>query len=284
MNLSDLASIRPLLRRHGFHFSKRMGQNFLIASWVPERIAGESGTSADAAVLEIGPGIGVLTAELSARAARVVAVELDQTLLPVLRETMAERPNVRVIHGDILKQDIRALIDAELPGLRRIACANLPYHITTPAITALIEADCFETITVMIQREVALRICAEPGTKDYGAFTLFCQYHAHCEQLFDVPPDCFYPAPKVTSSVIRMTPYLNPPVQVEDEALLFRVLRASFAQRRKTLLNSLHAAFAQTHSKERIAAIIRSCGLSETVRGERLSLAQFAQLSEEFRL
>ncbi len=271
MDLCDIRDIKALLNRHGFHFSKSMGQNFLIESWVPERIAEAAGGGADVGVLEIGPGIGPLTAQLAQRCGKVVSVELDKALLPVLAETMGGYNSVEIVPGDIMKLDIPTLISDKFNGLTPIACANLPYNITTPVITALLEAGCFARITVMIQREVALRICAAPGTSDYGAFSVLCQYRAQCERLFDVGPECFLPAPKVTSSVIRLTPRPKP-VEVENEEAFFRVVRAAFAQRRKTLLNSLSSAFSATHSKDELRAAIAACDLPEDVRGERLGI------------
>lgn len=282
MNLCDINQIKALLARHGFRFSKSMGQNFLIQDWVPQDIADASGADALSGVLEIGPGIGPLTRQLSARAGRVVSVELDRALLPILAETLADRNNVEIVSGDILKTDIPALVEEKLSGLRPIACANLPYNITTPAITALLEAGCFQTITVMIQREVARRICAAPGTGDYGAFSVYCQYHAQTEPLFDVPPDCFLPAPKVTSSVLRLTP-CPAPAEVDDPEHFFKVVRAAFAQRRKTLLNGLSTAFGGQITKEALAGLLADCGLPADVRGERLSIPQFAALSRAIR-
>ena len=282
MNLCDINQIKALLARHGFRFSKSMGQNFLIQGWVPQDIADASGADALSGVLEIGPGIGPLTRQLSARAGRVVSVELDRALLPILAETLADRNNVEIVSGDILKTDIPALVEEKLSGLRPIACANLPYNITTPAITALLEAGCFQTITVMIQREVARRICAAPGTGDYGAFSVYCQYHAQTELLFDVPPDCFLPAPKVTSSVLRLTPR-PAPAEVDDAEHFFKVVRAAFAQRRKTLLNGLSTAFGGQITKETLAGLLADCGLPADVRGERLSIPQFAALSRAIR-
>jgi 16S rRNA (adenine1518-N6/adenine1519-N6)-dimethyltransferase len=258
-----------------------MGQNFLIEGWVPARTAEVSGAAPGVGVLEIGPGIGPLTVELASRAEKVISVELDRSLLPVLQETLADFHNVQVISGDILKLDIRALCESNLPGLSWIACANLPYNITTPVITALIQARCFSSITVMIQREVALRICAAPGTADYGAFSVFCQFHAECRLLYDVPPECFYPAPRVMSSVIRLDLRQSPPAEVENQELFFRVVRASFAQRRKTLLNGLCATFGATYSKEELGEILEECGLAKSIRGERLGIPEFAQLAKK---
>ncbi len=280
MNLCDINQIKALLTRHGFRFSKSMGQNFLIEDWVPREIAKASGAGPGAGVLEVGPGIGPLTRELAGRADKVVSVELDTALLPILAETLRDCPKAEVIWGDILKTDIPVLTGEKFQGLTPIACANLPYNITTPAITALIEAHCFSAITVMIQREVAKRICAAPGTADYGAFSVYCQYHTSPEYLFEVPPDCFIPAPKVTSAVVRMEPRPAPP-EVDDPAHFFRVVKAAFALRRKTLLNSLSAGLGG--QREEIAQAIAACGLPPDVRGERLSIPQFAQLSRRLR-
>ena len=232
-------------------------------------------------VLEIGPGIGPLTAQLAQRGEKVAAVELDATLLPILAETMAPYPNVEIVPGDILKLDLPAFCREHFPGLPVVVCANLPYNITTPVITALLQSQCFQAVTVMIQREVAKRICAQPGTAEYGAFTLLCQYYARCEVLFDVPPSCFLPAPKVTSSVIRMTVREAPPVPVGDPALFFRVVRGAFAQRRKTLINSLSSSLTDFVGKEEVTQALRACNLTETIRGERLTFADFAQLTEK---
>ncbi len=280
MNLCDINQIKSLLARHGFRFSKSMGQNFLIADWVPREIAKASRAHPDAGVLEIGPGIGCLTRELAGRAGKVVSVELDKALLPILEETLAGRDNVEIVPGDILKLDIRQMT-RDMPWLSGFAaCANLPYNITTPAITALIEAQCFFAITVMIQKEVAQRICAQPGTKDYGAFSVFCQYHTDPELLFEVPPDCFLPAPKVTSAVVRMVP--RPvPAEVDDPDHFFRVVKAAFALRRKTLLNSLAANL--DRPREDILRALEACGVPPDTRGERLSIPQFAQLSKALR-
>jgi len=281
MNLCDIRDIKALLGRHGFHFSKSMGQNFLIEEWVPRDIAEASGADKNHAVLEIGPGIGPLTQQLCRRAAKVTAVELDKALYPVLAETMAEEDNFTLVPGDIMKLDIPALVDEHFEGLPPLVCANLPYNITTPVLTALVEAKRFESITVMIQKEVALRIAAKPGTGDYGAFSLFMQYHTEPEVLFDVPPDCFLPAPKVTSAVlhckVRKTPAVSPAC---GEDFFFRTVRAAFAQRRKTLLNSLSSVFGSQLGKETLSEIIAECGFEPTVRGERLGLEEFARLAD----
>ena len=279
MNLTDIRDIKALLARHGFHFSKSMGQNFLIADWVPRRIADAAGLDGHCAVLEIGPGIGSLTRELSARADKVGAVELDRALLPILAETLADCDNVEVVPGDVMKLDLTELTESRFAGLTVKVCANLPYNITTPVITKLLEEDCFQSITLMIQREVARRVCAAPGTSDCGAFSLFCQYHAQCELLFEVPPDCFLPAPKVTSAVVQLTPRTVPPVEGDPDAM-FAVVKAAFAQRRKTLLNGLSAAYGSRFSKDRLRQIMADCGLPENVRGEQLGLEQFAALTK----
>ena len=279
MNLTDYNEIRALLARHGFRFSKSLGQNFLTAAWVPERIAEEAGLDESTGVVEIGPGIGCLTTELARRAGRVAAIELDKALLPVLKETLRDFDNVSVVPGDAARMDLRALAGEKLPGLRPVVCANLPYNVTTPLLTALIEAGCFETITVMIQREVARRICAGPGSPDYGAFGLFVQWHCETELLFDVPPSCFVPQPKVTSSVIRLTRRPAPPLPVKDEALLMRVIRAAFNQRRKTLVNALSSGLGL--GKEELEAALTGLGLDPRVRGEALGLDAFAALSDK---
>ena len=278
MDLCDLNTIRLLLGRHGFRFSRSMGQNFLIEGWVPDGLVEGAGVSLQNGVLEIGPGIGPLTMRLSNAATKVVAVELDRSLLPVLAETLAGRNNVEIIPGDILKLDIGALVDEKFSGLTPMACANLPYNITTPVLSALIDSRRFAQIAVMIQREVALRICAAPGTAEYGAFSIYCQYHTAPELLFDVGPECFVPAPKVTSSVVRMTPRHMPPIAVQDEKRFFRLVKAAFGQRRKTLLNALAAGLGGVE-RDSIRAAILSCGLPEDIRGEHLGIPEFAALT-----
>lgn len=281
MEHCDFAAIEALLRRHGFHFSKSMGQNFLIDATVPAAIAEASEAGEGNGVLEIGPGIGALSHELCRRAGRVVAVELDKALLPILDETMANFDNFEVVSADILKTDIPALVHEKLAGLTPIVCANLPYNITTPAITALIESKCFESITVLVQKEVAERLCAAPGTSAYGAFSVFMQYYTEPELLFAVPRECFEPQPKVTSAVLRAVVRREPPVEVEDEKFFFRVVYAAFALRRKTLVNSLMTAFGSQLTKEQVTQAVTSCGLEANIRGERLGLSEFAALSAE---
>lgn len=209
----------------------------------------------------------------------MAAVELDRTLYPILDETLAPYDNVEVVPGDVMKLDLAALAADKFSGLTAIACANLPYNITTPVLTALIEAGCFASITVMIQREVALRICAAPGTADYGAFSVFCQYHTAPELLFEVPPECFLPAPKVTSAVIKLVPRQEPPQELVEEGLFFQVVKASFAQRRKTLLNGLTSAFGSRVPKDELRTVLAEAGLPENVRGETLGIPQFAALA-----
>ena len=279
MELTNLSVIKDILTRHGFHFSKSKGQNFLTQAWVPQRIAEEAGVNEDCGVLEIGPGMGPLTQQLCLRAGKVVAVEVDKKLQPVLEETLGEFTNLQVIFDDILKQDIAALVQEKFGTLRPKACANLPYYITSDILAALLEAKCFETVTVMVQKEVAQRICAKPGTEAYGAFTVFCQYHAQPEILFDVPAGCFIPQPKVTSAVLHLTVRTAPVCEIKDEKLFFRVVRASFANRRKTLVNGLMSAFGQL-GKEKLTECITSCGLPANVRGETLAIPQFAALAD----
>lgn len=280
MNLCDINVIKPLLQKHGFHFSKSKGQNFLTQSWVPREIADGAGIDKTCGVLEVGPGIGPLTQALCENAEKVVSVEVDTSLAPVLAETMADTDNFTLIFGDILKTDIPALVQEHFQGLRPMACANLPYYITSPVLSALLESKCFESITVMVQKEVAQRICAQPGSKDYSAFSLFCQYYAQPEILFDVPPSCFIPQPKVTSAVITLPCRKAPPCPIADEKLFFRTVRASFAQRRKTLVNGLSSGFG-TLSKAQIIACLTAAGLPENVRGETLGIPEFARVAEE---
>ena len=280
MNLTDYNEIRSLLSRHGFRFSKSLGQNFLTAAWVPERIAEAAGLDEHTGVLEVGPGVGCLTEQLSLRAGKVLAVELDKALKPVLAETLAGRENVEILFGDVLKQDLPRLVAEKLPGLRPVICANLPYNVTTPLLTAFLEAGCFETVTVMIQREVARRICAGPGNADYGAFGIFVQWYMDTEILFDVAPSCFVPQPKVTSSVIRLTRREEKPFPVQDEQLLFRVIRAAFNQRRKTLSNALSAGLGEL-SKEQAEKVLENCGFDPKIRGEAVELGGFVKITNE---
>ncbi len=280
MNLTDINEIRALLSRNGFRFSKSLGQNFLIDASVPRDIAEASGADDKTGVLEIGPGVGCLTEQLALRAARVVSIELDNDLRPVLAETLAPYPNTEVVFGDALKTDLPALVADKLAGLRPVVCANLPYNVTSPVLTAILEAGCFETVTVMIQREVARRICAKPGTAEYGAFGIFVNWHCETELLFDVPPSCFTPQPKVTSSVIRLTRRTTKPAAVNDEKLLFRVIRAAFNQRRKTLPNALASGITEI-PKARLEEAVVACGFDPRIRGEVLHIEDFAKLADK---
>ena len=277
LDVCDPRVIRALLEKYGFHFSKAKGQNFLTQRWVPQRIAQEAGIDRSTGVLEIGPGFGPLTQELCLRAGRVTAIELDTTLRPVLAETVGEFDNLTIHFADAMKMDLPALVQAEFPGLTPAACANLPYYITSPVLTRLLESRCFSAVTVMVQKEVARRICAAPGTADYSAFSILCQYHAAPELLFDVPASCFIPQPKVTSAVgcLRTRPA---PADIRDEVLFFRTVRASFAQRRKTLVNGLASGFPQL-TKAELTDVLAACGLPANVRGETLGLEGFAALS-----
>jgi 16S rRNA (adenine1518-N6/adenine1519-N6)-dimethyltransferase len=276
MDLCDYRQMQQLLAAQGFHFSKAKGQNFLTASWVPQRIAEESGLDKQTGVVEIGPGVGCLTEQLALRAGKVVSFEVDELLRPVLAQTLAGHDNVEVVFGDVMRRDLAQEVSQSLAGLRPVLCANLPYNITTPVLTQIYEARCFETVTVMVQKEVAQRMCAAPGQKDYGAFTLLTQWYAQPELLFEVGPDCFVPQPKVTSAVVHMTMRTQPPVAVEEKAL-FRLVRAAFNQRRKTLVNALDGVC----GKERARQALEACGFPPTVRGEALSLADFAALTME---
>ena len=278
IDVCNIQVMKPLLAEHGFHFSKAKGQNFLIAPWVPQRIAEDSGVDASAGVLEIGPGIGPLTQQLALRAGKVCAVELDTRLAPILAQTVGEFQNLEIIWDDVLKLDIPALVQEQFGSLRPMACANLPYYITSPILTALLEAGCFEAVTVMVQKEVAQRIAAKPGTADYSAFTVFCQYYAQPEILFDVPAHCFLPQPKVTSAVITLRIRKELPWNIIDKDIFFRAVRASFAMRRKTLQNGLAAGFPEL-GKSGAAEVIAACGFAPNVRGETLSIEQFAALA-----
>ena len=280
LNVCDIQVMKPLLAEHGFHFSKAKGQNFLIARWVPEQIAEDSGVDETAGVLEIGPGIGPLTQQLALRAGKVCAVEVDDRLKPILQQTVGEFSNLEILWGDVLKQDIPALVKEKFPGLRPMACANLPYYITSPILTALLEAECFESVTVMVQKEVAQRIAAKPGTADYSAFTIFCQYYAEPELLFDVPAHCFMPQPKVTSAVIALRVRKEKPWQIEDKDIFFRTVRASFAMRRKTLQNGLASGFPEL-GKAGAGEVLEACGFAPSVRGETLGIPEFAKIANE---
>lgn len=278
LNLCSVSEMKALLGEYGFHFSKAKGQNFLTAAWVPQRIAEEAGVDETAAVLEIGPGIGALTQQLCLRAGRVLAVEVDDSLRPILARTLGEFDNLEIQFADAMKLDLAALVAEKFSGLRPLACANLPYYITSPVLTKLLESRAFEAVTVMVQKEVALRICAAPGSADYSAFSVFCRYYAEPEILFDVPPSCFLPQPKVTSAVLTLRVRTEPPCEIADEAMFFRVVRAAFAQRRKTLSNALAAGFPEW-TKAELTDCVVACGHAPTVRGETLSIPEFAALA-----
>lgn len=278
INVCDIQVMKPLLAQHGFHFSKAKGQNFLIAPWVPQSIAEDSGVDATAGVLEIGPGIGPLTQQLALRAGKVCAVELDDRLKPILELTTGEFENLEIVWADVLKLDIPSLVKEKFAGLRPMACANLPYYITSPILTALLEAECFDCVTVMVQKEVAQRIAASAGSADYSAFSIFCQYYAEPELLFDVPAHCFLPQPKVTSAVISLKVRKDRNWGVLDEKVFFRTVRASFAMRRKKLANGLASGFPEL-GKNGAGEVIAECGFDENVRGETLSIPEFALLA-----
>ena len=280
VDVCDIQVMKPLLAQHGFHFSKAKGQNFLIAPWVPRSIAEDAGVDESAGVLEIGPGIGPLTQQLCLRAGKVCAVELDSRLKPILDLTVGEFSNLEILWDDVLKLDVPALVKEKFPGLRPMACANLPYYITSPILTALLEADCFESVTVMVQKEVAQRIAAAPGSADYGAFSVFCQYYAQPELLFDVPAHCFLPQPKVTSAVISLRTYRERPWKVDNEKTFFRLVRASFAMRRKKLSNGLASGFPEL-GKTGAAEVIAAAGFDANVRGETLGIPEFARIAAE---
>ena len=280
IDVCNIGVMKPLLMEHGFHFSKAKGQNFLIAKWVPESIAEDSDIDQDTGVLEIGPGIGPLTQQLALRANKVCAVEVDERLKPILKLTVGEFENLEIMWGDVLKQDIPTLVKEKFAGLRPVACANLPYYITSPILTALLEAECFDAVTVMVQKEVAQRIAAKPGTPEYSAFTIFCQYYAQPEILFDVPAGCFMPQPKVTSAVITLKTRKELPWHIENKEIFFRAVRASFAMRRKTLQNGLAAGFPEL-GKAGAGEVIEAAGLPAGVRGETLDISQFAAIANE---
>ena len=280
IDVCDIQVMKPLLSDHGFHFSKAKGQNFLIARWVPESIAREAGVDDTAGVLEIGPGIGPLTQQLCLRAKKVCAVELDKRLEPLLQKTVGEFDNLEILWNDVLKLDVPALVQEKFQGLRPMACANLPYYITSPILSALLEADCFASVTVMVQKEVAQRIAAAPGSEDYSAFTVFCQYWAEPELLFDVPAHCFLPQPKVTSAVISLRVRKDRPWDIRDKDLFFRVVRSSFAMRRKKLSNGLASGFPEL-GKSGAAEVIARAGFDPNIRGEMLGIPEFAKIANE---
>ena len=272
-----------ILQKYNFSFQKKFGQNFLIDTHVLDKIIKAANITKDDLVLEIGPGIGTMTQYLAEAAGKVIAVEIDKNLIPILADTLGEYENVQVINEDVLKLDIRALTERENGGRPIKIVANLPYYITTPIIMGLFEEHVpMESITVMVQKEVADRMQVGPGSKDYGALSLAVQYYASPYIVANVPPNCFIPRPNVGSAVIRLTRYQEPPVHVKDTALMFRLIRASFNQRRKTLQNGLNNSPELSFSKGEIAAVIEGLGLPAAVRGEALTLEQFAALANAF--
>lgn len=279
--LWDLQTIKRLLSRHGFQFSKALGQNFLIDPTVCPRMAEESGVNAQAGVLEVGPGFGVLTQQLAQRAAKVVAIELDKRLPAVLAETLADFDNVTVVNDDVMKLDLHALIEQEFPGMPVQVCANLPYYITSPVIMKLLEERLpIESLTVMVQKEAAERLCAQPGTRSCGAVSVAVQYYAEPEILFAVPRDSFYPAPNVDSAVIRLRIRTQPPLSLGTvtEKEFFRMVQAAFGQRRKTVPNALSAGLAR--EKASVAHALETAGIPAQVRAEQLSMEQWGALCQ----
>lgn len=280
-NLGNPKNTIEIIQKYEFMFQKKFGQNFLIDTHVLEKIISAAGITKNDCVLEIGPGIGTMTQYLAENAGHVVAVEIDRNLIPILKETLADYDNVTVINEDILRVDIKALAEEYNGGKPIKVVANLPYYITTPIIMGLFESGVpIDNITVMVQKEVADRMKEGPGSKDYGALSLAVQYYAEPEIVANVPPNCFIPRPNVGSAVIRLTRHKEMPVEVKDPALMFKIIRASFNQRRKTLQNGLGNAPELPYTKEQIAAAIAEMGLTPMIRGEALSLAQFAQLSD----
>ena len=278
MELSNSSEIRRILNKYGFTFSKALGQNFIINPSVCPKMAELGNAAPGFGVLEVGPGIGVLTKELALRADRVVAVELDNRLLPVLEETLSEFDNVRIVHGDALKIDLRKLIETEFPGKPVAVCANLPYYITSPVIMHLLESSLpIQSITVRVQKEAAARICATPGSRDVGAVSLAVRYFSSPRILFGVSRGSFMPAPDVDSAVIRLDVLEKPEVKVNDETVLFKVIRGAFSQRRKTLLNSLSASYPL--EKPQLSALLEQLDIPLNSRPEQLSLQQFADIA-----
>lgn len=279
--LSNPQRTIEVIKKYEFCFQKKFGQNFLIDGHVLYKIIAGAGVTKDDMVLEIGPGIGTMTQYLAEAAGKVVAVEIDRNLLPILQETLADYGNVKVIHADVLSLDLEKLVQEENGGRPIKVVANLPYYITTPIIMALFEQHVpLANVTVMVQKEVAARMKSGPGSKDYGALSLAVQYYAEPYIVANVPCNCFMPRPNVDSAVIRLTRYEEPPVQVKDEKMLFKIIRASFNQRRKTLQNGLNNSSELNFTKDQIAAAIAEAGFSPSVRGEALTLEQFAKLTD----
>lgn len=283
MYLSNPTNTLAVINKHEFAFQKKFGQNFLIDEGIVNKIVREAGVTKDDFVLEIGPGIGTMTQLLCEQAGGVAAVEIDTNLIPILKETLAEYDNVTIINEDILKVDIKKLAEEKNGGKPIKVVANLPYYITTPTIMGLFESNVpIDSITVMVQKEVADRMQVGPGTKDYGALSLAVQYYSKPQVVINVPPECFIPRPNVGSAVIRLTRYKEPPVKVRDEKLMFKLIRASFNQRRKTLANGLNNSPEINFSKEEITAAIESLHKGPSIRGEALTLSEFAALSDYF--
>lgn len=281
--LSSPSETKFIIQKYGFTFQKKYGQNFLIDSSILDKIIDSAGITKDDCVLEIGPGIGTMTQRLCEAAGKVIAVEIDDKLIPILADTLQMYDNVEVIHNDILKVDIKSLSEKENKGRPLKVVANLPYYITTPVIMGLLESNVpMESITIMVQKEVADRMRTGPGSKEYGALSLAVQYYSSPSIVTVVPPSCFMPPPKVESTIIRLELFKEKPVVVKDEVLLFRLIRASFNQRRKTLVNGLSNGMGWNLSKEEVAATLVEAGFSETVRGETLSLSDFGKLSDLF--
>ena len=281
-NLSDISVIKSVLSRHGFTFSKALGQNFIINPGVCPRIAEEGGAGEGVGVLEVGAGIGVLTAELAKRASKVVCVELDTRLLPVLDETLGEFDNVKIINGDILKVDIHRILEDEFGNMPVVVCANLPYYITSPVIMRLLESRLkIDSVTVMVQKEAAVRLCADVGSRDSGAVTVAVNYYAEAQKLFDVSRGSFMPSPNVDSAVIRLDILKNPPIEVSDEKFFFSMVKAAFSQRRKTASNGISAGMGI--SKPTVIEAIEAANLSPTVRAEALTMEQLGRLCEELK-
>lgn len=279
--LSNPQRTIEVIKKYEFCFQKKFGQNFLIDGHVLDKIIAGAGVTKDDMVLEIGPGIGTMTQYLAEAAGKVVAVEIDRNLLPILQETLADYDNAKVIHADVLSLDLEKLVQEENGGRPIKVVANLPYYITTPIIMALFEQHVpLANVTVMVQKEVAARMKSGPGSKDYGALSLAVQYYAEPYIVANVPCNCFMPRPNVDSAVIRLTRYEEPPVQVKDEKMLFKIIRASFNQRRKTLQNGLNNSSELNFTKDQIAAAIAEAGFSPSVRGEALTLEQFAKLTD----
>lgn len=279
--LGNRARCTAVLKKYGFSFRKKYGQNFLIDESVLEGIIDTAEITKDDFVLEIGPGIGTLTQYLATYAGRVCAVEIDRALLPILEDTLSGWDNVTVLNADILKTDIRAIAEKENGGAPLKVCANLPYYITTPILMGLFESGApFSQLTVMVQKEVAERMIAEPGSKTYGALSLAVRYYTDPEISFIVEPESFMPRPKVESAIVHMKRHSTPPVSVKDEKMLFDVIRASFNERRKTLQNGIANYAGFSYSKEQVGEALDKCGLERTVRGEKLSLEEFARLAD----